>query len=164
MEFPQKVSANDLATVLGIVPRTVGKLAEKGVLRREGYGVFDLSDAIQAYLAYRESVVAAEHGIGTFGKARAELTLERARLMRMKRQEAEGSLLPTKEVIAAGTAVMGVVRNRLLAVAPKLAPQLANVKSAAEVESILRPAIEEALEELASLEIAPPNERLRRRA
>jgi len=158
MEFRQKVSANDLATVLGIVPRTVGKLAEKGVLRREGYGVFDLADAIQAYIAYRESVIAAEHGVGAFGRARAELTLERARLMRMKRQEAEGSLLPTKEVIAAGTAVMTVVRNRLLAMAPKFAPQLAMAQSAVEVESILRPAIEEALEELASLEIAP-NER-----
>jgi len=74
-------------------------------------------------------------------------------LMRMKRQEAEGSLLPTKEVIAAGTAVMTVVRNRLLAVDRKFAPQLAMVRSAAEVESILRPAIEEALEGLADLEI-----------
>jgi phage terminase Nu1 subunit (DNA packaging protein) len=164
MEFPQKVSANDLATVLGIVPRTVGKLAEKGVLRREGYGVFDLTDAVQAYVAYRESVIAAEHGVGAFGKARAELTLERARLMRIKRQQAEGELLPTKEVIAAGTAVMAVVRNRLLSVAPKFAPQLVMVRSASEVESILRPAIEEALEELAGLEIAPPNERHRRRA
>ena len=78
MTLPQKVSTTVLAVLLGITERAVTKLANQGVLRREARGCYDLADSVQAYIAHREAVAAAQHGMGAYGKARAELTLERA--------------------------------------------------------------------------------------
>jgi hypothetical protein len=101
VKFPIRISTTDLAIVLGVNKRTLSKLVDKKVLCRESRGCFDLADAVQAYVAHREGVVAAEHGVGTFGKARAQLYLERARAARIKREELEGILAPVAEMRAA---------------------------------------------------------------
>src|ERR1700730_4222691 len=59
-------SGAELAFLLGIDPRTVRKLVEKRVLHPISKDVFDLATSIQAYVAYREDVIAAEHGLGDF--------------------------------------------------------------------------------------------------
>jgi phage terminase Nu1 subunit (DNA packaging protein) len=130
----------------------VTKLANQGVLRREARGCFDLADSVQAYIAHREAVVAAQHGMGAYGKARAELTLERARLMRLKREELEGKLIAVTEMIAAGTAVATTIKTRVLGVAAKIAPQLINLKTAAQAQEIVYEANWEALDEVCKIE------------
>jgi len=152
MTLPQKVSTSGLAAVLGITERAVTKLVERKILCREARGCFDLADSVQAYIAHREAVVSAQHGQGAYGKARAELTLERTRLMRLKREELEGRLIPVTEMIAAGTAVCTTVKTRLLGVASKIAPQLINLKTAAQAQEIVYEANWEALDELSKIE------------
>ena len=100
MNLPTKISTSGLATLLSVNERTIGKLADKKVLRREARGVFDLVDAVAAYVAHREAVVAAENGVGDYGKARAQLYLERARAARIKREQLEGALVKVADVIA----------------------------------------------------------------
>jgi len=79
VKFPIRISTTDLAIVLGVNKRTFSKLVDKKVLCRESRGCFDLADAVQAYVAHREGVVAAEHGVGTFGKARTGLATRTGR-------------------------------------------------------------------------------------
>jgi phage terminase Nu1 subunit (DNA packaging protein) len=158
MKFPVKISTSELAVVLGINERTVGKLVGKKILRREARGCFDLTDALQAYLAYREGLVAAEHGSGTYGKARAQLYLERARMARLKREEIEGELLPSSKVLAGWSAILANVKARMLAIPSKCAPRLVGLKSAAEAKAIIETEVYEALEEASSIEIRVSNE------
>jgi phage terminase Nu1 subunit (DNA packaging protein) len=151
MELSQRISTADLAKVLGLAERTIAKLVDKKVLKREGYGTFDLADSVQAFVAYRESVVASEHGVGAYGKARAELYRERARIMRLKREELEQKLVSVADVIAFNTSVVRTVTAALLAVATKLAPRLLGVPTAAQIEAIIRNAISEVLDGLVRL-------------
>jgi hypothetical protein len=63
---------DDLATLLGISVRRVTQLVEKKVLLREARGTFDVCDSVHRFIAHRETVVAQEHGVGAYGKARAQ--------------------------------------------------------------------------------------------
>jgi|SRR5215470_18541223 len=155
MTLPQKVSTSVLAAVLGITERAVTKLVSQGVLQREARGCFDLVDSVQAYIAHREAVVAAQHGMGAYGKARAELTLERARLMRLKREELEGKLISRDAMIAAGSAICTTVKSRILGAASKLAPQLVNLKTPAQAQQLVYDELWQSLDELARLEAVP---------
>jgi phage terminase Nu1 subunit (DNA packaging protein) len=151
--LPPKVSTADLATLLGVTERAVTKLVAKKILHREQRGSFDLVDSVQAFIAHREAVVAAQHGTGTYGRARAQLYLERARLARLKREELEGTLGRIDEFFTATVAVNSAIRNRLLAVPSKAAPRLVNLKTAQEAQAIVRGEIYEALETLSQAEI-----------
>jgi phage terminase Nu1 subunit (DNA packaging protein) len=153
MEFTKTVGSSDLATILGITTRRVEQLANKGILKREGRGSFDLADNVQAFVAHRESVIAAEHGVGDFGRARADLYRERAKMARLQREEIEGSLIPTGEVIAMNTSIAAVIKQRMLAVGPKLAPRLTGLRTPAEAQAIVSTEIEEGLTELAQLDV-----------
>jgi phage terminase Nu1 subunit (DNA packaging protein) len=153
MNLPKKISTSGLATLLSINERTIGKLVDKKILRREARGTFDTVDAVAAYVAHREAVVAAEHGVGAYGKARVQLYLERARVARIKREELEGSLVSTAEMTAAATAITAVVRQRLLVTPSKIAPRLVLLKTVGEIQITLRDEIYEALEELSRLEV-----------
>ena len=75
MVLPREITGIDLAAVLGIDERSVRKLTTKNVLKRTALG-YDLADAVQSYVAFRESSVAAAHGVGDFGRARSALYTE----------------------------------------------------------------------------------------
>jgi hypothetical protein len=86
MGFPPEIGTEDLAKLFGLTPRAIGKLVQKKVLRRLARGNYDAADSVQAYLAYKQANVAAQHGLGDFGRARAALYLERARTARINRE------------------------------------------------------------------------------
>ena len=153
MKFPAKVSTSDLAVLLGVAERTIGKLLDKKILRRSVGGGFDVVDAIQSFVAYREGVVAAEHGIGSYGRSRAELYLEKARMARMQREKLEGELLPANEVLAGWSAIFAKVKARMLAIPSKCAPRLVGLKTAAEAKAVIEPEVYEALTDASNIEI-----------
>ena len=137
MALPTEITTEDLSTLLGINARTVAKLVERNVLRRLERGTFATVDSIAAYVAHRESIVAAQHGVGEYGKARAELYLERGRIARMQREEMEGTLGPLAECRAAFVVAFGMVRSQNYAMANRAAPRLVGLKSAAVIRAIL---------------------------
>src|SRR5258706_1612384 len=110
--LPKSVSSADLATLLGITKRSINSLAERGALSRLPDGQFNLAEGLQAYVLHREDVIAAEHGLGDFGKARAELYQERVKVARMKREELEKTLVHVDEVFRTWTGIATVIRQR----------------------------------------------------
>ena len=81
------------------------------------------------------------------------MTKSKADIAEMERAQLVGDLIPKHEVLAMNTTIATTIRTRMLAVASKFAPRLVMVRNASEVEAILRPGIEEGLEELARLEV-----------
>jgi phage terminase Nu1 subunit (DNA packaging protein) len=154
MPLPKKpVSSTDLATLLGVTKRSINLLAEQGVLPRLANEQFDLSAALQAYVLHREGVIEAQHGLGDYGKARAELYQEKAEMAKMQRQKLQSELLPIDAVRLTWTNIVVHVRGALLALPSKLAPRLLMKHSASEVQDIIRVAVFEVLENLAGTEV-----------
>ena len=78
MTIQAKCGRNDLSLLLGITPRRVTQLVDKKILLQEARGTFDICDSVHRFIAWRETIVAQEHGVGAYGKARAQLYLEKA--------------------------------------------------------------------------------------
>jgi hypothetical protein len=153
MNFPPKVSTSALAKLLSVNERTITKLVEKKVLRREARGTFDTIESIAAFVAHRESIVAAEHGVGVYGKARAQLYLERAKTARIHREKLEGELLPRDEVLAMMTHTFTVIKTRLLGIGAKIASRLAVERTPGGCARLVHAEVYEALSELSTCEI-----------
>ena len=162
MAIPAKCGTDDLATLLGISVRRVTQLVEKKVLLREARGTFDVCDSVHRFIAHRETVVAQEHGVGAYGKARADVYVERARMMRLQREKLEGNLIPEEDAIEGWTRTLAVVKTQFLALPTKSAPYLVQLKTPAQAQNVLTPLVREILETIATAEILPdPNYRRR---
>ena len=162
MAIPAKCGTDDLATLLGISVRRVTQLVEKKVLLREARGTFDVCDSVHRFIAHRETVVAQEHGVGAYGTARADVYVERARMMRLQREKLEGNLIPEEDAIEGWTRTLAVLKTQFLALPTKSAPYLVQLKTPAQAQNVLTPLVREILETIATAEILPdPNYRRR---
>ena len=92
----------------------------------------------------------ARRGPADFAAERARLTRAKADLAEMELQRQQGQLLDRDEVVAAVAYDLGIIRNRLLAIPPKLAAYLLNIAEPRVADATVRKAIHEALEELAA--------------
>jgi phage terminase Nu1 subunit (DNA packaging protein) len=152
MTMPREIGTEDLALLLGLDDRSVRRLAKKGVFVRGELG-FDVADSVRRYIAHREGIIAEQHGSGEYAKARSALFIERAAKMKLEREEREGALVRVSDVIAMMSNLVGVAKQRLLAIPTKCAPLLIMKRAPAEVMTILTKEIREALEELANAEV-----------
>ena len=161
MAIPAKCGTDDLATLLGISVRRVTQLVEKKVLLREARGTFDVCDSVHRFIAHRETVVAQEHGVGAHGKARADVYVERARMMRLQREKLEGNLIPEEDAIEGRTRALAVLKTQFLPLPTKSAPYLIQLKTPAQAQNVLTPPVH-FLKTIATAEILPdPNYRRR---
>ena len=148
MTIPKKCGRDDLSLLLGVSARRVSQLVDKKILVQEARGTFDVLDCVHKFIAYRETCVAKEHGLGAYGQARAKVYVERAKMMQLKREELEGSLARVDDFQTAAGALMTVFRNQMLGLAAKLAAQLAAIRTPAEAQKLLYGEIHENLLEL----------------
>jgi phage terminase Nu1 subunit (DNA packaging protein) len=148
----EEISAEDLARLIDVTPSRLAILANEGVLPKNRHGRYPMPASVQAYVRYlRENT--GDGGDRSLSKQRARLTKSKADIAEMERERVMGAMIPTNEVIAMNTAIATTVRTRMLAIASKFAPRLVMIKHANEVEAILRPGIEEGLEELSRLDV-----------
>jgi phage terminase Nu1 subunit (DNA packaging protein) len=147
MDFPSHVTAIVLAKLLSTNKSTVTRLTSRGVFRKTGRG-YDVISSIAAHTAHKESLVAAKHGEGAYGKARAQLTIEKAHMARLQREKMEGSVIAADEVEARWLATNTAVKTKFIAMPSKLAAQLAEESSPARCQMILRDSVYENLEDL----------------
>lgn len=150
-DIEKVVSAERMATILGISKQKCQQLASDGVLPKAGRGYFHLPPTVQAYVRYKTGAAKAADDTGK------GLTNERARLTRAKADAAEadakrraGSLVPVDQIEAAWLAVAGAVKTRLLALPTKTAAQLAAIKTPAQCQALLQKEINAALAELSN--------------
>jgi hypothetical protein len=150
MAIPAKCGTDDLATLLGISVRRVTQVVEKkGASARSSWHIRCLH-SVHRFIAHRETVVAQEHGVGAYGKARAD-----ARMMRLQREKLEGNLIPEEDAIEGWTRTLAVLKTQFLALPTKSAPYLVQLKTPAQAQNVLTPLVREILETIATVEILP---------
>jgi phage terminase Nu1 subunit (DNA packaging protein) len=135
-----------MADHLSLAPRTLGALAERGVVARTARGRWD-QDATR--LRYIEHLRKAAAGRGVGGEV--DLAEERALLARTRREAAElalakdrGTLLEYGAVKAAWAGILLQIRSQILDLPARLALQLEG-RDAVEIERLLDHEIRECL-------------------
>lgn len=81
-------------------------------------------------------------------RARARLASNKAAIVEMQRRKLEGELVRADEVERAWASMIATARARLLAIPSKCAAKVGMCKTTAEVATILRQEVHEALDEL----------------
>lgn len=133
-----------LCSLLDLTPRRVQQLTNEGVLFKVERGRYDLVRSVRGYVAYlRER---AEKG----ASASEDTALSRKRMADAQMAELDlevrrGERLPAGEVEEMMQRVATTVRTNLLGVPAKVTPLVVGKKGEAQVEGIIRTAIDDAL-------------------
>ncbi len=139
-----------VADWLGLTPKRVKQLRDKGVLTEKSPGLYDLRTSVLQYVHYiREG-------------NRADLNEERAMLTRAKREAADmendlrrGTLLSSENIEKGIKTICLNIRAKLLALPAKLSPRLSQMGGdQAGIYDELKQTIDESLEELSDYNIA----------
>src|SRR5262249_45470246 len=151
MSLPEIVSGADLSALLGVGKRQVDRLAEQGIVVREGRDAFRLIPSAQGYTRYRERQI--EERLGgehSYQRARTERMREAAAEARLHRLEREGKLVDVDEIARCWDAIVDVVKKAFWSLPARAAPRAA-MKPTAEVEKILREFVRQILDHLSRM-------------
>jgi phage terminase Nu1 subunit (DNA packaging protein) len=145
------VNAAELGHVLGISRASIANLATDRVLPRASRGMFGLAPCVQAYIRHR-LLQAGAADVGT-----KTLVAERSRLAKFKADAAEresqvetGQLVNVNEVDIAWQTVVRTIHSRLLVIPTKVAPRVASLTTAVEVQTLLQKELNAALAGMAA--------------
>ena len=157
--LPADFSAVELQYCLGLTGGRLSQLERSGTISRTRAGYYG-RDSIRNYIAFLRRTQ--DGAPRDWQAARVEVAQERAALLRLERRQREGELLEKSDVRSMNVTIARTVMQRLMAVPASIAARLIGLHRAAEAEAIVRPAIEEALEQLAGLQVVAEKPRQRR--
>ena len=151
------VSLAELADMLVLNERTVQKSVEQGVMVRSAPGKYFLEKSIQNYVTHLREAAA---GIATLPGESARLKAAQAEYYDLKNAKTRGELVSAAEVGAAVRSDYAVTAQKILQIPSKVAPRVAVMKTAVEVEDLLHKEFVKALTALsreASSKLRKPN-------
>lgn len=147
-------TAKAVAAWLGMTERNVRKLRDKNIIKEFKPGLYKLQDVTQQYITYLQNKNPETEGTLDYNE-------ERAKLMRAKRESVEVELRTRRnelheagEVEQVMTDMLIRFKTKMMAIPAKQSPIIASKTDQTEIFSILKRAIEEALDELATYEEA----------
>lgn len=145
-----------ISKLLDLSPRRVYQLANEGVIPRAEKGRYELVPAVRGYIRYlRDRAIGADALPDEAARAsRARLIKAQAEAQEMENARVRGELLPKDPVERAVTAVLGVVRNRILTIETKLPMRVLGCNSLQEIQKITSEMNHEALNELANFTLS----------
>lgn len=159
------VNATGLALVLGITARRVQQLAQDGVISTVSKGKYLLAQAVQSYIDYRTC----EKPLGKAEdeKLNAEVKMKKAKavMLELEAKELQGKMHRSEDVADMTSDLIYTMRGALIALPGRLAPEVAESKTAAEAADIIRNEVFQVMEGLADYKYDPKKyeERVRER-
>ena len=152
---PQKITARELADLIGVSSRRIRELRSDGVLPGLAGDPYDLAESVQSYCRHLRpsSGRAAAGGASTItlNEARLGMLAEQTKKLRAENDLLSGETLRASDVTLAIGKCASIVRGRLLALPTEYAAPLARLRLPAEVQSLLSAAVTAALSELQPL-------------
>lgn len=142
-----ELSRTDMAAVIGVTARRLDQLAKEGRLHKLPNGCFNLVETVQAWIRW-EHEKAKGDGPKTLEEAKIRLTTAQAEKTELEVGALLGELHPAASVEAVWSDMIGAFKARIMSIPTKLAPLLAGRKNPNEIQSILKGATNEALQEL----------------
>lgn len=143
-----------IARLLDLSERRVQQLSREGVIPKAERGQYDLIGSVRGYVRYlRDQVTKAQAGAPDYAAERARFIRARADLAEMEAEEKRGALIAAEEIEAAWTAVLALLRTRLLALPDRLAPQVFEQSTVGDTRNLIRTTIREVLDDLAQPDV-----------
>ena len=148
--LPDAVSLDVMRMLLGGVTTShINGLARQGIIEKTERGMYTLA-SVGDYVRWLRRV---QDGPRNWQDVRTEIGREKLALLKLDQQERERRVIPVGEVRQCWTTIARTIRDKILGLASRLAPRLTGIRTAVEVEAILRPELEQCLEELANMRI-----------
>ena len=152
IEQNTEVNATSLAVVLGVTARRVRQLAQDGIISAKGKGKYNLPDAVQRYMAFRErekSMTKAE-----LDRQDAEVSIKKAKAIMtvLEAKELQGKMHSSDDVSLLTEDLIFTIRGMLMAVPGRLAIDTANANNPNETTEILRIEMYKIMDELSRYE------------
>lgn len=118
------LSAQDLATLLGVSVRQVQLLVKEGVIVRVEAGKFDAAKSVQNRIAQASQKVSGQVAKASLDKEKTRLAKEQADAQRLKNMALRGEMVPRAEVEREWTDVMRTVRTAVIACTSRIRNRL----------------------------------------
>lgn len=139
------VDAPELADWLGITPRRIQQLVQEGVLERVSRGRYPLKKCVKAYVAYQDDQIMRTGASGELSREKLlTAQLERKR-KELEFERLQGTLITVADHEEAMAKAFTVVRTNLRSLPGAVAPRLAGLDDARDVQAVLLPAIDGAM-------------------
>lgn len=142
--WSETVPTATLADMLGVSLRTVGELAQKGILTKASRGNWPLRESVRAYCAHLREQAAGRSGSSTLTAERIRAVKEQADKLAMANAVARGEMLPARQVQSEWASILRDVRAALLAVASRCGAALPHLTGhdVATIDGEIRTALE----------------------
>ena len=156
----ERVTAAQLAEILGLTPARISQLKKDGVLKTHGRpAMYEVPESVQSYVDFvRDSMrgKAPEDADAERRKLQADADYKaaKARQEEIKLAELEGRMHSAEDVEAATTQLVYAVRSQLLALPGRIAVD-AEMRSAQEVSGVVRREVCSVLEGLTDYQYDP---------
>jgi phage terminase Nu1 subunit (DNA packaging protein) len=151
--LPSEATTSDLAKLFGATVQHINDLARKGVVKRTAQGRFDLKESVRGWAKYKEQLILAKAGSpGTYAAAKTRRALADAQKAEIDLAEKLGKLVEAETTERVLSQLLGIIRQRLLALPSRIAPRIFRLNTATESEALLKHEIRTLLEYIAGLD------------
>lgn len=123
------VGQNELADFLGLVPRTVRELAERGVIPKLGKNSYPLRESVRAYCASIRETASARSSSPNLTASRLRESQERADKLAFTNAAMRREFVPAKDVEHEWASILRDVRSAMLAIPSRIQSRLVTLSS-----------------------------------
>jgi len=145
------ISTADVATLLHMDERSVGRAVKAGMISQVQRGRFRLGEVVPAYVQHLRASISDDPNEAALRAAKLRKELALAGKAELELQQLKGELHPTDVVMFIWSSRIGASRKRLLAIAKRTAPRLAGETDQQKIYAVLYSEITAALEDVAGL-------------
>lgn len=138
-----EVSAEELAEFIDISERRVYQLVDAEIIDRVTEGKYDLKECAKKYYEFKFG-----SGNRDLNEVKAEHEEIKKRSSEIKLAKQQNKVHEASDVEFAMTNILTTFRNRILAIPPKLSPQITGMKNTNKISDLMNSELKEALEEL----------------
>ncbi len=144
------VSTQELSNVIGITTRHINRLDDEGVFKKIGRGQYKLCESVQTYIANYVRQKDDDDSEVSYSEEKALLTKAQREKAEIELAELREEMYRSDYIIPIFQELLLGVRNRMLAIPQRCAPQVMAADELIDVQEIIKREIYDALTELAA--------------
>lgn len=150
----QTFPLDTISKLLDLTPQRVTQLVNEGILPRKERGRYELVPVVRAYIKYlRERGIRSDVHGDDYNAHRTRLTKAKADMAEMEKAQIEEQLIPANDVEKVWFEVSQNMRQKLLSLPQRAAPECFAAEKLVEVKNILKEQVYNALQEIAEIEV-----------
>lgn len=150
----QTFPLDTISKLLDLTPQRVTQLVNEGIIPRKERGRYELVPVVRSYIKYlRERGIRSDVHGDDYNAHRTRLTKAKADMAEMEKAQIEEQLIPSGDVEKVWIEVSQNMRQKILSLPQKAAPECFAAEKLIDVKNILKEQVNDALQEIANIEV-----------